>query len=88
MKVRTLSTATNAAGKTSHGNGLFVLLDVLEEGNSALQLPAIDGLSSLARVLEGHSQIGTAGAGRLRGLNLGRGVSNLFRTLIAVSHQW
>jgi len=74
---RTLGAAAGAAGISSHGDSLLVLLDVLEEGNSALQLPAVDGLGGLAGVLEGDSQVGTAGAGRLGGLDLGRGVSNL-----------
>lgn len=52
-------------------------LDVLEEGDGALELPAVDGLGGLAGVLEGNPEVGTAGAGRLRGLNLSRGVSDL-----------
>jgi len=71
-----LGGATSAAGVSSHGDGLLVLLNVLEEGNSALKLPAVDGLGGLASVLEGHSEIGTASAGRLRGLDLGGSVSN------------
>ena len=74
---RTLGAAAGAAGISSHGDGLLVLLHILQEGNSALKLPAVDGLSRLAGVLEGDSQVGTAGAGRLGGLDLGRGVSNL-----------
>jgi hypothetical protein len=71
-----LGGAASGAGVSSHGDGLLVLLDVLEEGNSALKLPAVDGLGGLAGVLEGHSEVGTAGAGRLRGLDLGGSVSN------------
>lgn len=74
---RTLGGAASAAGISSHGDSLLVLLDVLEELDSSLQLPAVDGLSGLSGVLEGNSEVGTAGAGRLRGLDLGRGVSNL-----------
>lgn len=55
-----------------------MLLHVLEKSNSALQLPAVDSLGGLAGVLEGNSQVGTAGAGRLGGLDLGGGVSDLF----------
>lgn len=55
-----------------------MLLHILEEGNSALQLPAVDGLGGLVGVLEGDSEVGTAGAGRLGGLDLGRSVSDLF----------
>jgi hypothetical protein len=61
-------------------------LDVLEEGNGALELPAVDGLGGLAGVLEGDSEVGTAGAGRLGGLNLSGGVSDLVgRTRTKVS---
>jgi hypothetical protein len=54
-----------------------VLLDVLKEGNSTLQLPAVDGLGGLAGVLEGNTEVGTAGAGRLGGFDLSRSVSHL-----------
>ena len=76
---RTLGGAASGAGVSSHGDGLLVLLDVLEEGNSALKLPAVDGLGGLASVLERNSEVGTASAGRLRGLDLGGSVSNLFK---------
>lgn len=72
-----MGSAASATGISSHGDSLLVLLDVLEELDSSLQLPAVDGLSGLSGVLEGNSEVGTAGAGRLRGLDLGRGVSNL-----------
>lgn len=55
-----------------------MLLDVLEEGDGAGQLPAIDGLGGLTSVLERHSEVLAAGASRLGGRNLGGGVSNLF----------
>jgi hypothetical protein len=71
-----LGGAASAAGVSSHGDGLLVLLNVLEEGNSALKLPAVDGLGGLASVLERNSEVGTASAGRLRGLDLGGSVSN------------
>lgn len=77
LEGRTLGGSASAAGISSHGDSLLVLLNVLEESNSALKLPAVDGLGGLASVLEGHSEVGTAGAGRLRGLNLGGSVSNL-----------
>ena len=74
---RTLGGAAGAASISSHGHGLDMLLHVLEEGHSTLQLPAVDGLGGLACVLERHSKVGTAGAGRFRGLDLSRGVSGL-----------
>ncbi len=75
---RTLRRSAGAAGIAPHGDGLLLLLDVLEELDGALQLPAVDGLGGLPGVLEGHAQVGTAGAGRLDGLDVSRGVSNLF----------
>lgn len=54
-----------------------MVLDVLKEGDGALELPSVDSLSGLTGVLEGHTEVGTAGAGRLGGLNLGRSVSGL-----------
>jgi hypothetical protein len=71
-----LGGAAGATGVSAHGDGLLVLLHVLEEGNSTLELPAVDGLGGLAGVLEGDTEVGTAGAGRLGGLDLSRGVSN------------
>ena len=56
-----------------------MLLDVLEELDGAVQLPAVDGLGGLPGVLEGDTQVSTAGAGRLGALDLGGGVSNLRR---------
>ena len=54
-----------------------MLLDVLEELQGAVQLPAVDGLGGLSGVLERNAEVGTAGAGRLGALDLGGGVSNL-----------
>lgn len=65
------------AAVASHGNGLLLLADVLEEGLGALQLPAVDGLGGLAGVLERHPEVRPAGASRLRRGNLSRGVPNL-----------
>lgn len=75
---RTLGSAADGAAVAAHGDGLALLLDVLEELDSALELPAVDGLGGLAGVLEGHTQVGTAGAGRLGGNDLGGSVPNLF----------
>lgn len=76
--VRTLRGAADGAGVAAEGDGLLLLLDVLKEGDSALQLPAVDGLGGLAGVLEGHTEVGTAGAGRLGGSDLGGSVPNLY----------
>ncbi len=67
----------DAASIASERDGLLLLGDVLEELLGALKLPTVDRLGSLAGVLEGNAEIGTAGAGGLRRLDFGRGVSNL-----------
>lgn len=72
-----MGSAAGTASVAAHGDGLLVVLDVLEELDSTLELPAVDGLGSLAGVLEGDAEVGTAGAGRLGGQNLGRSVSDL-----------
>jgi hypothetical protein len=72
-----LGGTTSSTSVTSHGNGLLVLLDVLEELHSTLQLPAIDSLRRLAGVLERHSQVLPSGPGRLGGVDFGGTVSNL-----------
>lgn len=76
-KKRTLGGATGSAGVPPHGNGLLVLLDVLEELHGTLELPAIDGLGGLAGVLEGHTEVCSARASRLRRVDFGGCVSNL-----------
>lgn len=73
----TLCTAASASGVPPHGNGLLVPLDILEVGHGALQLPAVDRLRRLACVLERDAQVGSAGAGRLGGVDLGGGVADL-----------
>ena len=65
-------------GISAEGDSLLVLLDVLEEGDGTLELPAVDGLGSLTSVLERGSEVGTASAGRLGGLDLSRSVSSLY----------
>lgn len=72
-----MSSAASTTGVAAHGDGLLVLLDILEESKGALELPAVDGLGGLASVLERNTEVGTAGAGRLGGLNFLGGVTNL-----------
>ena len=54
-----------------------MLLNVLEELHGTVELPAVDGLGGLASVLERNTEIGTAGASRLRRVDFGGSVSNL-----------
>jgi len=73
----TLGGAASAPGIASHGHGLDVALDVLQVGDGALQLPAVDRLGGLARVLEGDTEVG---APRSRGfgvVDVGGGVADL-----------
>lgn len=75
--VRTLSGAADGASVPAEGHGLLLLADVLEEGDGAGQLPAVDSLSGLTGVLERNPEVGAAGAGGLARLDLGGGVANL-----------
>lgn len=74
---RTLSSPADAAAVASHGDGLNLGDNVLEELLSPLELPAIDGLGGLAGVLERNTEVRPAGASRLRRGNLSRCVPSL-----------
>lgn len=73
----TLCSTSSSSSIPSHGNGLLVLLDILQELNGTLQLPSVNSLSGLTGVLEGDSEVGTASAGRLGRVDLCCCVSNL-----------
>lgn len=73
-----MGSAASGAGVSAHGDGLLVLLDVLEESDGALELPAVDGLGSLTAVLETAAEVAAPRASALCGLNLGGGVTDLF----------
>lgn len=77
--LRTLRAAACAASISSHGDNLFEFLDILEVLDRTLNLPAIDGLSSLSSVLEADTQVRAPGAGRLRRSNVLRSVADLHR---------
>lgn len=74
--LRTLGSTASAPSISPHGHRLGLVLDVVEIGEGALQLPSVDGLRGLAGVLERHTQVGTASAGALGGLDLGGGVTD------------
>ena len=76
-RLHTLSGASSSTGVSAHGDSLLVLLNVLEELHGALKLPSVDGLGGLTSVLERNTEIGTAGASRLRRVDFGGSVSNL-----------
>ena len=75
--LRTLSSTTGSSSVSSHGNGLLLLLNVLQELDGTLQLPSVDGLGGLTSVLERNSEVSTASAGGLGWVNLGGGVTDL-----------
>lgn len=83
--IRTLRGPADAASITSHGNGLLLLNDILEELLRTGKLPAVDRLSSLAGVFEGNAEVGPAGASRLRRDDLSCCVPNL--TIMEISSQ-
>ena len=60
--LRTLCSTARAPSIPPHGHRLLVVLDIVEVGECALQLPAVDGLRRLAGVLEGAAEVGTVGA--------------------------
>jgi hypothetical protein len=72
-----LGSSSNATSEAAHGHSLGLLHHVLEELLGTLELHVLDRLGGLTGVLEGDTEVSTAGAGRLGGRNLGRSVSNL-----------
>lgn len=77
MSSRTLSGPADAAAVASHGDGLLLLADVLEELLGTGELPAVDGLRGLAGVLERNTEVRPAGASRLRRGDLSCSVPDL-----------
>jgi hypothetical protein len=77
MSNRTLRGPADAAAVASHGDGLLLLKDILEELLGTGELPAVDGLGGLAGVLERNTEVGAARAGGLRRGDLLGSVPNL-----------
>ena len=67
---RTLSSTASAPSISPHGHGLLVPHDILEVGDGAGELPAVDGLGCLAGVLEGDAKVGAPSAGGFGGLDV------------------
>jgi hypothetical protein len=76
--LRTLCSTASAPGISPHWHSLDVALDILEVGDGAGKLPAVDGLGGLAGVLVGDAEVGAAGARRLGWLEVGGGVADLW----------
>ena len=75
--LRTLRSTARAPSIPPHGHRLLVVLDIVEVSEGALQLPAVDGLGSLAGVLEGAAEVGAAGARGFGGFEVGGCVADL-----------
>ena len=56
-----------------------MLEDIVEVGNGTGEFPPVDGLGSFTSVFEGDTEVGTARASGLRGLNCGCCVADLVR---------
>jgi hypothetical protein len=54
-----------------------VVLNIVEVGESTLELPPVDGLGGLAGVLEGAAEVGAAGARGFGGFEMGGCVADL-----------
>ena len=54
-----------------------MVLHILKVGDGAAQLPAVNGLRGLARVLVGDAKVGTTGARGFGGFEVGGCVANL-----------
>lgn len=81
--VHTLGSTASAPSISPHGNGFALLLDILEVCEGALQLPPVDGLRRLASVLVAYAKVTAAGAGTLRGVDLGGGVADHFDEVLS-----
>ena len=82
----TLGVAASAASESSEGNNLGLVLDVVEEGKSALELHAVDSLGGLAGVLEADTQVRAPGAGALCGRNILSSVTDLIEEKKPISN--
>ena len=79
---RTLCGSASAACISSHWNSLLQHCDILEVLESAVEFPAVDGLRSLAGVLEADSQVAATAASRAgTGNAVGGGVADLMRNV-------
>lgn len=58
--LRTLSGTASAPSISPHWDRLVLGLHILEVGEGALELPAVDGLGGFAGVLEGDTEVGAA----------------------------
>jgi hypothetical protein len=82
---RTLSASSSAPSIPTHRHALLQLLHILEILDRALNLPAVDGLRSLAGVLEADTQVRAPRASGLRRCDVLGCVAD---HLIGVDRRW
>ena len=58
MTTRTLRCPPRTTGISPHGHRLFMIDHIAQVCQSALELPAIDGLSRFAGVFKGNAEVG------------------------------
>lgn len=73
----TLRRSPSRPGISPHRHRLGVPNHIVQVGDGALELPAVDGLGGFTCVLEGNAEVGAAGAGGFRGLEVRGCVSDL-----------
>ncbi len=61
--MRTLCGPTCAPSISPHGHGFAVANDIVQVGDGALELPAIDGLGGFSSVFERDTEVSASGAG-------------------------
>lgn len=78
LRLRTLSSTASAPSIAPHGHGFDMVRDILEVGQGAAELPAVDGLRRLAGVLEGDAEVGAASARALGRVDVRGCVADLY----------
>ena len=79
FRSRTLCSTTCSTSIAPHRYSLLVLEDIVEVSDGTSEFPPVDGLGGFASVFEGDTEVGTARASGLRGLNCGGCVTDLKR---------
>lgn len=77
FRSHTLRTSARTPSISPHWYRFFLVDYVVQVGQRALQLPAVDRLGGFAGVFERDAEVGAAGASGLGGLDLGGCVADL-----------
>lgn len=84
----TLSGPPGAPGIPPHGYSLLVVNHIVQIGEGARKLPAIDGLRRFAGVFEGDTKVRAAGSSGFSRLDLCCCVADLWKRVSYVSCCW